>query len=219
MRPPNAPPGLPQHPVPSLCGTPGLYTNRHAVSYFTALLCGIPLSTEGVRVGVGVKVGVAVKVGTARIAKEGVGTAAGRPRAAQPAATSRQSNSVRALRARRPRRGAGQTEMRRHLGRSEEQGEQVRIVAQGAGRWASSESCGPNAHYILSSMTAASCVRTSDPILCSPYQRDLRLRLLLRPRRDSTQPARIMFPMPTIHQPPTNASTPMAKRSIATISR
>ncbi len=44
MRPPNAPPGLPQHPVPSLCGTPGLYTNRHAVSYFTALLCGIPLS-------------------------------------------------------------------------------------------------------------------------------------------------------------------------------
>ena len=45
MRPPNAPPGLPHHPVPGLCGTPGLYTNRHAVSYFTALLCGIPLST------------------------------------------------------------------------------------------------------------------------------------------------------------------------------
>ena len=44
MRPPNAPPGLPHHPVPGLCGTPGLYTNRHAVSYFTALLCGIPLS-------------------------------------------------------------------------------------------------------------------------------------------------------------------------------
>ena len=44
MRPPNAPPGLPHHPVPGARGTPGLYTNRHAVSYFTALLCGIPLS-------------------------------------------------------------------------------------------------------------------------------------------------------------------------------
>ena len=44
MRPPNAPPGLPHPPVPGVRGTPGLYTNRHAVSYFTALLCGIPLS-------------------------------------------------------------------------------------------------------------------------------------------------------------------------------
>ena len=44
MRLPNAPPGLLDHPVPELRGTPGLYTNRHAVSYFTALLCGIPLS-------------------------------------------------------------------------------------------------------------------------------------------------------------------------------
>ena len=45
MRPPNAPPGLPHHPVPGLRGTSGLYTNRHAVNYFTALLCGIPLSS------------------------------------------------------------------------------------------------------------------------------------------------------------------------------
>ena len=39
MRPPNAPPGLLDHPVPELRGTTFLYTNRHAVYYFTALLC------------------------------------------------------------------------------------------------------------------------------------------------------------------------------------
>ena len=44
MRLPNAPPGLPHHPAPGLRGNPVLYTNRHA-GYFTALLCGIPLST------------------------------------------------------------------------------------------------------------------------------------------------------------------------------
>ena len=36
--------GLPHPPVPGARGTPGLYTNRHAVSCFTAQLCGIPLS-------------------------------------------------------------------------------------------------------------------------------------------------------------------------------
>ena len=44
MRPPNAPPGLPHHPEPELRGTTFLYTNRHTVFCFTALLCGIPLS-------------------------------------------------------------------------------------------------------------------------------------------------------------------------------
>ena len=47
MRPPNAPPGLPHHPVPGLRGTPSLYTKWHAVGYFTVLLCGIPLSDGG----------------------------------------------------------------------------------------------------------------------------------------------------------------------------
>ena len=44
MRLPNAPPGLLHHPVPGLRGTASLNANRHAVCYFTALLCGIPLS-------------------------------------------------------------------------------------------------------------------------------------------------------------------------------
>ena len=52
MRLPNAPPGLLDHPVPELRGTPGLYTNRHAVSYFTALLCGIPLPVQLVTTGI-----------------------------------------------------------------------------------------------------------------------------------------------------------------------
>ncbi len=42
MRLPNAPPGLPHHPVPALRGTPSLYTNRHAGCCFIALLCGYP---------------------------------------------------------------------------------------------------------------------------------------------------------------------------------
>ena len=42
MRLPNAPPGLPHHPVPGLRGTPSLYTNRHAGYSFIALLCGYP---------------------------------------------------------------------------------------------------------------------------------------------------------------------------------
>ncbi len=53
MRLPNAPPGLPHHPAPGLRGNPVLYTNRHAVSYFTVLLCGIPLSRSPVPVGQG----------------------------------------------------------------------------------------------------------------------------------------------------------------------
>ncbi len=44
VRPPNAPPGLPDHSVPGLRGTPILYTNRLAVCYFTALLCWTPCS-------------------------------------------------------------------------------------------------------------------------------------------------------------------------------
>ncbi len=44
MRLPNAPPGPLHHPVPGLRGTASLNANRHAVCYFTALLCGIPLS-------------------------------------------------------------------------------------------------------------------------------------------------------------------------------
>ena len=42
MRPPNASPGS---PCTGFARHPGLYTNRHAVCYFMALLCGIPLST------------------------------------------------------------------------------------------------------------------------------------------------------------------------------
>ena len=49
MRLPNAPPGLLHHPVPGLRGTASLNANRHAVCYFTALLCGIPLSKGGDR--------------------------------------------------------------------------------------------------------------------------------------------------------------------------
>ena len=44
MRLPNAPPGPLHHPVPGLRGTASLNANRHAVCYFTVLLCGIPLS-------------------------------------------------------------------------------------------------------------------------------------------------------------------------------
>ena len=46
MRLPNAPPGLPHHPVPGLRGTPSLYTNRHAVYSFFVLLCGYPCQRD-----------------------------------------------------------------------------------------------------------------------------------------------------------------------------
>ena len=89
--------------------------------------------TVGVGVTVGVKVGrgVAVDLGVDTAVRGkggvavgvGVSTAAGRPRAAQPAVASRQSSSrLRALRARRPRREAGGTDMRRHLGGSGDRG-------------------------------------------------------------------------------------------------
>ena len=71
---------------------------------------GVDTAGRG-KVAVGVAVGVKV------------GTAADRPRAAQPAAASRQSSSsVRTLRARCPRREAGQTDMRRYLGGSGDRG-------------------------------------------------------------------------------------------------
>ena len=59
MRLPNAPPGLLHHPVPGLRGTASLNANRHAVCYFTVLLCGIPLSTRGrgVRCGTPASIG------------------------------------------------------------------------------------------------------------------------------------------------------------------
>ena len=78
-----------------------------------------------------------VKVGTARIAKVGVavavGSAADRPRAAQPAAASRQSSRPAKQQTRRIRGETGETDMHRHLGRSEEQEEQLHIVAES--RW------------------------------------------------------------------------------------
>ncbi len=58
----------------------------------------------------------------------------------------------------------------------------------------------PYSHHSLSSMPATSGGRTSDPLLCSPYPRDLRRRLRPHPRRGSSPPATTTGPLLTAHQ-------------------
>ena len=141
----------------------------------------------GGAVGVGVKgdrVGVAVAVSTA----------ADRPRAAQPGyrqqAEQQQTEGTQG-----PPPTAGGKGNRHAPAPRQVRGdcELLRIVAQGAGRWARSESCGPNAHYILSSMPATSGGRTSNPM------------------RGSTTPARSLRPRLTPYRPPANAAAPLSQ--------
>ena len=76
----NALPSLPHHPVPSLRGPPILYTNRHAVCYFTALLCGtlvnrvyLPPASGSGRACVAADTHALANVGRRRVLQEGLG--------------------------------------------------------------------------------------------------------------------------------------------------